>query len=42
VTPLRPAVVVSQLGDDAVLRGAIATALDLARELVYERRAGGA
>ncbi|HYW24578.1 MAG TPA: ROK family transcriptional regulator [Terriglobales bacterium] len=40
VTPLRPAVVVSRLGDDAVLRGAIATALDLARELVYERRAG--
>ncbi|TMC08049.1 MAG: ROK family transcriptional regulator [Chloroflexi bacterium] len=42
VTPLRPAVVVSQLGDDVVLRGAIATALDLARELVFERRAGGA
>lgn len=42
VTPMRPAVVVSQLGDDVVLRGAIATALDLARELVFERRAGGA
>jgi predicted NBD/HSP70 family sugar kinase len=42
VTPLRPAVVVSRLGDDVVLRGAIATALEVARALVYERRAGGA
>jgi predicted NBD/HSP70 family sugar kinase len=41
VTPLRPAVVVSQLGDDVVLRGAIATALELARELVFEQRTGG-
>jgi len=40
VTPLRPHVVVSRLGDDAVLRGAIAVALDVARDLVFERRAG--
>jgi len=42
VTPLRPRVVVSRLGDDAVLRGAIAIALDVARDLVFEQRAGGA
>ncbi|HEY7199220.1 MAG TPA: ROK family protein [Candidatus Dormibacteraeota bacterium] len=42
VTPLRPDVVVSRLGDDAVLRGAIAVALDVARDLVFERRAGSA
>jgi predicted NBD/HSP70 family sugar kinase len=40
VTPLRPDVVVSRLGDEAVLRGAVATALEVARELVFERRAG--
>jgi len=42
VTPLRPTVVVSRLGDDAVLRGAIATAVEVARDLVFEQRAGGA
>jgi predicted NBD/HSP70 family sugar kinase len=42
VTPLRPRVVVSRLGDDAVLRGAIAIALDVARDQVFEQRAGGA
>jgi predicted NBD/HSP70 family sugar kinase len=42
VTPLRPEVVVSRLGEDAVLRGAIAVALDVARDLVFERRAGSA
>jgi predicted NBD/HSP70 family sugar kinase len=42
VTPLRPNVVASRLGDDAVLAGAIATALEVARDLVFERRAGSA
>jgi len=40
LAPLRPSIVVSHLGEDAVLRGAVATALDLARDLVFERRAG--
>jgi predicted NBD/HSP70 family sugar kinase len=40
LAPLRPSVVASQLGEDAVLRGAVATALEVARDLVFERRAG--
>ena len=40
LAPLRPTIVVSKLGEDAVLRGAVATALDVARDLVFERRAG--
>ncbi|WP_377267691.1 ROK family protein [Peterkaempfera sp. SMS 1(5)a] len=38
LTPLRPAVTPSALGEDAVLLGAIATALRTARPLVFERR----
>ncbi|MEZ0093228.1 ROK family protein [Streptacidiphilus sp. EB129] len=38
LTPLRPAVVPSALGEDAVLLGAIATALRSARPLVFDRR----
>jgi hypothetical protein len=40
LTPLRPPVVLSDLGTDAILLGAIATALDAARELVFIERAG--
>ncbi|WP_445151773.1 ROK family transcriptional regulator [Baekduia sp. Peel2402] len=40
LTPLRPPVVLSELGNDAILLGAIATALDTARELVFSERAG--
>jgi predicted NBD/HSP70 family sugar kinase len=42
LTPLRPRVAESELGQDAIVLGAIATALDTARELVFEQRAGGA
>jgi predicted NBD/HSP70 family sugar kinase len=38
LTPLRPRVAASALGDDAVLLGAIATALRTARPLVFDRR----
>ena len=38
LTPLRPAIAASELGGDAVLLGAIATALGTARELVFEGR----
>ncbi len=38
LTPLRPPVVAAALGGDAVLLGAIATALTSARESVFERR----
>jgi predicted NBD/HSP70 family sugar kinase/DNA-binding CsgD family transcriptional regulator len=38
LTPLRPPVVASALGADAVLLGAIATALTTAREYVFEGR----
>ncbi|MGF6888310.1 putative NBD/HSP70 family sugar kinase [Nocardia sp. GAS34] len=37
-TPLRPTVAPSTLGDDAVLLGAIATALRIARPQVFDRR----
>jgi predicted NBD/HSP70 family sugar kinase len=40
ITPLRPRIVASRLGTDAVLLGSIATGLELARELVFQRRAG--
>ncbi|MEU7553854.1 ROK family transcriptional regulator [Streptomyces sp. NPDC044571] len=36
--PLRPKVVPGGLGEDAVLLGAVATALDAARDLAFERR----
>ncbi|KOV64177.1 ROK family transcriptional regulator [Streptomyces sp. MMG1121] len=42
LTPLRPTIAPSRLGEDAVLLGAVATALDTARDLVFERRAAGA
>ncbi|MFI2205765.1 ROK family protein [Streptomyces sp. NPDC020192] len=42
LTPLRPHIAPSRLGEDAVLLGAVATALDTARDLVFERRAAGA
>ncbi|MBR7836110.1 ROK family transcriptional regulator [Actinospica durhamensis] len=38
LTPLRPPVVAAALGRDAVLLGAITTALSTAREYVFERR----
>jgi predicted NBD/HSP70 family sugar kinase len=38
--PFRPRVVVSALGEDAVLRGAVATALEVARERVFARSPG--
>jgi len=38
LTPLRPKVVPSRLGEDAVLLGAVATALGTARDVVFERR----
>ncbi|MFK4227044.1 ROK family protein [Streptomyces sp. NPDC019890] len=41
LTPLRPKIAPSALGEDAVLLGAVATALDTARDVVFERRAPG-
>ncbi|MFF3459181.1 ROK family protein [Streptomyces sp. NPDC002730] len=41
LTPLRPKVAPSALGEDAILLGAVATALDTARDVVFERRAPG-
>ncbi|MHC3469941.1 ROK family transcriptional regulator [Streptomyces sp. 7R007] len=38
LTPLRPKIVPSGLGEDAVLLGAMATALGTARDVVFERR----
>ncbi|MDJ0384820.1 ROK family protein [Streptomyces sp. G-G2] len=38
LTPLRPKVAPSALGEDAVLLGALATALETARELTFTRR----
>lgn len=38
LTPLRPKVVASALGEDAVLLGAVATALDTARDVVFAQR----
>ncbi|WP_330455944.1 ROK family protein [Streptomyces sp. NBC_00820] len=40
LTPLRPAIAPSRLGEDAVLLGAVATALGTARDLVFARRTG--
>jgi predicted NBD/HSP70 family sugar kinase len=37
-TPLCPAIVAGELGEDAVLAGAIATALHTARDVVFDRR----
>jgi predicted NBD/HSP70 family sugar kinase len=41
LTPLRPRVVGSALGDDAVLLGAVARAAQAARERVFDTRSGG-
>ncbi|MGW2545167.1 phage tail assembly protein T, partial [Kitasatospora sp. NPDC001574] len=38
LTVMRPALAPSLLGDEAVLLGAVATALDIARPEVFERR----
>ncbi|MFH8769982.1 ROK family protein [Streptomyces sp. NPDC085866] len=38
LTPLRPKLAPSRLGEDAVLLGAVATALGTAREMVFEHR----
>lgn len=40
LTPLRPRIVASELGSDTVLLGAVATGLGVARDLVFQRRAG--
>jgi predicted NBD/HSP70 family sugar kinase len=40
LVPFRPRVVVSALGEDAVLQGAIATALEVAQERVFHRSPG--
>jgi predicted NBD/HSP70 family sugar kinase len=36
LTPLRPRIVASKLGDDSVLLGSIATALEIAHDLVFQ------
>ncbi len=36
LTPLRPRIVASRLGDDSVLLGSIATALEVAHNLVFQ------
>ena len=41
LTPLRPQLVPSQLGQDVVLLGAIATGLGVANDLVFQQRTGG-
>ncbi|MGH4033843.1 ROK family protein [Actinomycetota bacterium Odt1-20B] len=38
LTPLRPRIVPGELGEDAVVLGAVATALGTARDVVFERR----
>ncbi len=40
ITPLRPRVIASELGEYAVLYGAIATGLTTARDRVFQQRAG--
>src|ERR671934_1867868 len=40
LTPLGPRVAEGQLGQDAIVLGAVASALDTARDLVFEQRAG--
>jgi len=40
ITPLQPRIVASELGDEAVLLGTIATGLTIARDLVFQQRAG--
>jgi predicted NBD/HSP70 family sugar kinase len=38
ITPLRPRIIASELGEDAILLGAIATALSIAHDLVFQQR----
>jgi predicted NBD/HSP70 family sugar kinase len=40
LSPLRPRLAASDLGTDAVLLGAVATGLEVARDLVFQERAG--
>jgi predicted NBD/HSP70 family sugar kinase len=40
LTPLAPPVAEGELGQDAIVLGAVASALDTARDLVFERRTG--
>jgi predicted NBD/HSP70 family sugar kinase len=40
ITPLRPPIVASKLGEDVILLGAIATGLEVARELVFQQQSG--
>jgi predicted NBD/HSP70 family sugar kinase len=40
LTPLAPPVAEGELGQDAIVLGAVAIALDTARDLVFEKRAG--
>src|SRR5207302_8830167 len=40
LSPLPPRIAASELGTDAVLLGAVATSLDVARDLVFQQRAG--
>jgi len=40
LTPLGPRVAEGELGQDAIVLGAVASALDTARDLVFEQRAG--
>ena len=42
LSPLKARVTEGELGNDAIVLGAIAMALDTAREIVFEQRAGGA
>jgi predicted NBD/HSP70 family sugar kinase len=41
LTPLRPRIVTTKLGDDSVLLGAIATALEIAHNLVFQNYSNG-
>jgi predicted NBD/HSP70 family sugar kinase len=41
LTPLGPRIGEGQLGQDAIVLGAVASALDTARDLVFEQRVGG-
>jgi predicted NBD/HSP70 family sugar kinase len=40
LTPLAPPVAEGELGQDAIVLGAVASALDTARDIVFEQRAG--
>lgn len=41
LSPFRPTVAVSELGDEVVLHGAVATALQAAQDMVFNRHQGG-